>query len=314
MNRNRANLMCLLCAVLWGLGFIATASGLKTFPPFIMMAIRFTGGAALSWIPVFFQKDRLSVDVIKKGIVSGVFLYLAFAFQTVGLAMTDTGMNAFLTSVNVILVPYIAWVCLKQKPSRRVVLASLICLLGIGCLSLSRGSFVLRFGDILSLICAVLFACQIVSLNSVQNENPLLLNTVQLTAAAAMSVPCAVITGGWPSEIGAEALTACIYSIVFSTFICYMLQTTAQKYTSPSSASVLLSTESLWANVFGWVILKEPKSWIMIVGGLLIFTAILIVEFKGRKKMGDNQKVIQITAEPYHSPTDSSSLDEPVLS
>ena len=289
--------MCLLCAALWGMGFIATADALKTFEPFAVMAIRFGGAAVLAWIPVFFQKEKLSTSLLGKGIVSGALLYLAFAFQTLGLDLTDTGMNAFLTSVNVILVPYIAWICLKQKPNGRVLCASLVCLAGIGCLSLSHGSFSFRFGDFLSLICAGLFACHIVSLNGVRNENPWLMNAVQLTAAAILSLPCAVIEGEWPAHIGQDAVWSCLYSIVFSTFICYMLQTTAQKYTSPSTASLLLATESLWANVFGWAILKEQKSWIMIVGGLLIFAAILIVEGRSKKKPNEAHADIRKPAE-----------------
>ena len=283
MSRRQANFLCLLCAAIWGGGFIATSKALETFPPFLMLAVRFVGAALLSWIPVWFQKEPIRLALIKKGALSGLFLYLAFAFQTVGLDLTETGMNAFLTSVNVVLVPYIAWLFLKQKPTGRILAASLICLAGIGCLSLSEGSFQFRFGDLLSLICAFFFACQIVALNGVQDENPWTMNAVQMTTAALLSLPFAFLPGQQPKPIDLQAVLSCLYSIVLATFVCYLLQTAAQKYTSPSNASVLLSTESLWANLFGWLILKETKSWIMVLGGLMIFAAVLMVEGKPEK-------------------------------
>lgn len=287
MKSKTANLLCILTAMIWGGGFIATDIALETFSPLTLLAIRFVFAALLSWAVLAFMKVRVTREVIRKGTLSGALLYIAFAFQTFGLDMTETGMNAFLTAVNVILVPYIAWMFLKQKPKKITLYASLLCLVGIGFLSLGDGGIAFRFGDVLSLLCAVFFAAQIVALAGVKDENPMVMNAVQLTAAAVLSIPLAVCVGGWPEHIPASAIYSCGYSIVFATFICYMLQTVAQKYTDPAAASVLLCTESLWANIFGFVFLHEPKTWSMIFGGVLIFFAILLLEgsslFTGRK-------------------------------
>lgn len=260
MSQRTANFLCLLVSLIWGGGFLATDLALDTFDPCTMLAIRFTGAAAVCWIPCFFVKDKISRALIGKGILSGTLLYLAFAFQTIGLFLTETGMNAFLTAVNVVLVPYIAWLFLKQKPSLKAVAGSLLCLAGIGCLSLSSGSFQFRLGDVFSLLCAVFFAGQIVALSGVHNENPWLMNAIQLTTAAVLSVPVALLFGTWPSVISSGAVLSCLYSIFMATFVCYLLQTWAQKYTSCSTASVLLCTESLWANLLGWLILHEKKN------------------------------------------------------
>lgn len=278
MNRKTANLLCLLVAVLWGGGFIATDWALHTFPPFTMLLIRFCGAAVLCWIPVLFRHLVISRDALKHGILSGIFLYLAFAFQTFGLQMTETGMNAFLTAVNVVLVPYMAWAVFHKRPQTKVFIASLICLCGIGCLSLSSGSFVFRPGDVLSLLCAVFFAAQIVSLSLAEKDDPWCVNAVQLTVAAALSIPFALFFDSWPEHISIQALLSCGYSIFFATFLCYLLQTTAQKYTTPSEAGLFLSTESLWANVFGFLILHETKTPMMIFGGALILASVILME------------------------------------
>lgn len=273
MNSRKANLICILVAMIWGGGFIATDVGLQTFSPLTFLMIRFVGAGLIAWLPCLWmkKKEKLSWPLLWKGALSGSLLYVAFAFQTFGLVLTETGMNAFLTAVNVILVPYFAWMVFHTRPDKIIVAASVLCLAGIGCLSLSSGSFVFRFGDLLSLLCAVFFAAQIVALDLVKKENVLLLNAVQLSTAGLLSIPLALIQGGWPAVIPSQAWLSALYAICFATFLCYVLQTLAQKYTSPSAASVLLCTESLWANVFGFLFLHESKSWIMILGGAFDF-------------------------------------------
>lgn len=210
-------------------------------------------------------------------------MYLAFAFQTFGLTMTNTGQNAFLTAVNVVLVPYIVWLLWKKKPSKRQLGASVICLVGIACLSLSKGYFQFSFGDCLSLICALFFACHIISLEyATENSNSIAINAVQMSVAALLSIPFALSLETIPQNISMHAYMSCGYMIVVATFLAFQLQTLAQKYTDASSASVLLCTESLFANVFGFLLLHETKSPIMILGGLLIFFSVILTEYSGQ--------------------------------
>lgn len=279
MNKRTADYLCILVAIIWGGGFIATSAALETFAPFIILFIRFTGAALVSMLFLLARGKRISKKSLYKGSVCGLFLYIAFAFQTFGLQYSDTGSNAFLTSVNVVLVPYFSWFLFKKKPPKVIFAASLICLAGIGCLSFSNGIQQFRFGDILTLICAVFFALQIIATQwATKDEEPATINGIQLCTAAILSVPFAFYKQAWPSNISITAVGSCLYLILVSTWLAYEIQTLAQKYTDSSSASLLLGTESLWANVFGAVLLKEQKSPLMIFGGCLIFLSILIVE------------------------------------
>ena len=164
MSKKQANLVCLIVAAIWGGGFIATDAALQTFDPFTVLMIRFMGASLVSIVVCLCSHVKVSKQALFRGSISGALMYLAFAFQTFGLAMTNTGQNAFLTAVNVVLVPYIVWLLWKKKPSKRQLGASVICLVGIACLSLSKGYFQFSFGDCLSLICALFFACHIISL------------------------------------------------------------------------------------------------------------------------------------------------------
>lgn len=279
LSKQKANFLCILTALIWGGGFVATDMALQTFSPFAMLCVRFIGAAILAWIPVLWGKKRIQNQDIKIGFWSGLFLYAAFAFQTFGMNLTEPGMNAFLTAVYVVLVPYLVWILFHKKPDKVVLFASICCLIGIGCLSLWQGSISFRLGDLLSLTCALFFAAQIISLDQAKQASATVLNAVQLTTAAICSIPFGLLTS-WPAHIGMDAWLSMGYSVVLSTFLCYFMQTTAQQYTSPAAVSILLATECLWANLFSILLLHEFLAPIQLVGGILIFFSVILVESK----------------------------------
>lgn len=291
MSKQTANLICLFVAAVWGGGFIATDAALNTFDPFTVLMIRFIGASIVSLVVCKVQHVKVSRTDLFRGSIAGILMYTAFAFQTFGLFLTNTGQNAFLTAVNVVLVPYIVWFIYKKKPIHRQLGASLLCLVGIACLSLSKGYFSFSFGDVLSLACALFFACHIVSLEYATKEsNAIAINAVQMSVAAILAIPFALSLEKMPSSISMSAYMSCGYMILIATWLAFQLQTLAQKYTDSSSASVLLCTESLFANVFGFLLLHETKTPIMILGGLLIFISVILTEYSGQIVLSKAQK------------------------
>lgn len=291
MSKQTANLICLFVAAVWGGGFIATDAALNTFDPFTVLMIRFIGASIVSLVVCKVQHVKVSRTDLFRGSIAGILMYTAFAFQTFGLFLTNTGQNAFLTAVNVVLVPYIVWFIYKKKPTHRQLGASLLCLVGIACLSLSKGYFSFSFGDVLSLACALFFACHIVSLEYATKEsNAIAINAVQMSVAAILAIPFALSLEKMPSSISMSAYMSCGYMILIATWLAFQLQTLAQKYTDSSSASVLLCTESLFANVFGFLLLHETKTPIMILGGLLIFISVILTEYSGQIVLSKAQK------------------------
>ena len=140
-------------------------------------------------------------------------------------------------------------------------------------------------------MCAVFFACHIVSLEyATENSNSIAINAVQMSVAALLSIPFALSIEKWPTHISLQAYMSCAYMILIATYLAFQLQTLAQKYTDASSASVLLCTESLFANVFGFLLLHESKTWIMILGGLLIFVSVILTEYSGQIILSKGQK------------------------
>ncbi len=296
MSKRAANFLCLFVAAIWGGGFLATDAALDTFSPFTVLMIRFVGAAFVCWIVCLLGKIKVSKEALIRGSISGILLYLSFAFQTFGLALTNTGQNAFLTAVNVVIVPYIVWLLFKRKPSSRQIGASVLCIIGIACLSLSSGTFSFSLGDYLSLACAFFFACHILSLEyATKNCDSLAINAIQMSVAAILSIPFSLGLETSPSYVSGSAIFSCIYMIFISTWLAFWLQTLAQKYTDSSSASVLLCTESLFANIFGFLLLHEEKPPIMILGGLMIFISVALTEYSGEIVLSKGQKKSKIT-------------------
>src|SRR5699024_5875367 len=160
MKRYVGDLMLLTTAIVWGSGFVVTAIALKYLTAYQVMAGRFVL-ATLILILIFGYKFKtFNRSIIWRGAVLGLILYVSFALQTVGLEYTTPSKNSFITAVNVVVVPIIAFFVYKRMIDRQELIASVIALTGIGFLSL-QGSLTINFGDFLTLLCAIGFAFDI---------------------------------------------------------------------------------------------------------------------------------------------------------
>lgn len=270
----------LITAIIWGTGFPVSAIALDYFSPYQILAGRFLIGALLLSV-VFYKKLRhLSKVVLIKGGLLGVFLYSAFALQTVGLQYTTPSNNAFLTAVNVLIVPFIAFVLYKRKVSPFEVAGAFLAMVGIAFLSLN-GSFSVNPGDVLSLLCAVFFAFHIFYTGQfVRKEDAITLTLVQMTVAALIAWGVVGVKGEAVLPITTVSATSLLYLGIFSTTLAFLLQTVAQRHVTATKAAILLSMESLWGMVFSIILLKEVVTSPMIVGAILILTAIVLAETK----------------------------------
>ncbi|WP_066307859.1 DMT family transporter [Bacillus sp. FJAT-29814] len=269
-----------IVAVIWGSGFVASAVSLEHYTPYQILAIRFLIGVLLL-SAVFFKKFKLmKKSTIIKGSIIGIFLYLAFALQTVGLQYTTPSKNAFLTAVNVVIVPFIAFFIYKRKMDKFELFGAILAITGVGVISLKLTAEV-NFGDLLTLLCAVGFAFHIFyTAQFVKDEDPVLLTIVQMAVAAILGMIVVFFKGETSFSMNVEGVSNVIYLGVFSTTIAFLLQTFAQKFTTETNAAIILSTEALWGMVFSIILLSEVITLKMIIGALLILCAIIISETK----------------------------------
>ena len=282
--------LCLLTAAIWGTGFIASQAAIDAdMSAALIMALRFTLAAVVMLLVCLPRLRGFRVHEWKVGSAAGLALFGAFFTQIVGQQYTTVSHCAFLTATNVVLVPFLVWIFRRRRPSARTFACAAAALLGIGLLSITPGSFALSFGfgDAMSLLCALLFALHITSLGRLSPEDDVLrVNLVQLSVAAVVSVAVFLITDLHAVEAvnWNLGLPAVVYLGLFSTCLCYFLQTTAQKYTSPSQAGVLLSAEGLFGSLFSVLLGMEPFTVNLAVGGLIILAAVIGMELSPRKK------------------------------
>lgn len=277
----------LLVTIIWGFAFVVVKNSLDYIPPIYMMAFRFSIAAVVLSI-IFFKKFKsMNKATFLHGIGIGIFLALAYAFQTIGCKYTTAGKNAFLTTIYVILVPFLNWLIAKRKPDVYSIIAAILSVIGIGFLSL-RGDLTINIGDFLTLICGLCYALHIVYIARYSSQDdPILLTILQLATTAVLSwIFAPIMDGAFPLQGLQEkgVIISMLYLGLLSTMAAFLLQNICQKHTPPSMAALLMSFESVFGVIFSVIFLHEILTTRSIIGFVLMFAAILISELKPEKK------------------------------
>ncbi|ATP40432.1 EamA family transporter [Solibacillus sp. R5-41] len=288
MQKYKGEILMLITAVMWGSGFVGMAVGLEYWTVFQLMAGRFLLASIILSV-IFYKKLKLiTKSVLWKGAVLGAILFAAFALQTMGLEYTTPSKNAFLTALNVIIVPIIAYVIYKRRIDRFEFIAAGMAIVGIGFLSL-QDSLTINFGDFLSILCAVGFAFDIFYTNVfVKTEDALALTIVQFYTATILSIASVLVLGEVPTTYSSEGIYVILYLAVFCTAVAYVCQNIGMQYANPTKSAIILSTEALFGTIFSVWLLSEILTGRMLFGCVLIFVAIIFAEVKPtfkRKKL-----------------------------
>ena len=280
-NRSAWSKLGLFVATLiWGSSFFIMKNSVDVFPTFLLLSIRFTIGFGLLCVAYCHRLKRITFKTLLRGCLLGVLVFLAHTLQTLGLIDTTPGKNAFLTAVYCILVPFLFWMVTKKRPDIYNYLAGVLCLAGIGLVSLT-GDLSMGRGDVLTLAGGVLFAGHIVAVAKVSSdEDPVLMTLLQFGVAALCCWILALGTETFPASVPPSAWYGMIYLAVFSTTIGFLLQNIGQKYTHPAAASIILSLEAVFGVVFSILFYGEVLTPKLVAGFILIFVAILISETK----------------------------------
>lgn len=283
-NRRKGQLGLIMVAIIWGSGFVMSSVALDYFSPIHILVMRFT--IAFVSMVIFFRQQLKWINkaTLLRGSVLGVFLYLAFYFQTIGLVYTTPSKNAFLTAFNVVLVPLIGATFLKKKLSPMTIFGSLSAIVGVGIMSLDNFGQI-NIGDILTLICALFFALQIIYTSQyVSNENPFALNTVQMGVASVCGIVIALVQNQPMDLMHTKGIMAVIYLGLASTMFAFLIQTIAQRFTTETETVIILSMEAVFGMLFSAVILKEEITLRMLIGAVLILLGVLTVQMQPKTK------------------------------
>lgn len=283
MNQSRGmwpRLALLTAALIWGSSFFIMKNTVDVFPTFLLLGMRFTIGCLVLGVIFFKRLKKVTKRAILRGSILGALLFVAYTVQTLGLIQTTPGKNAFLTAVYCVLVPFVAWIASKKRPDKYNWLAAIMCLAGIGLVSLT-GQMNIGIGDSLTLIGGIFYAIHMVAVGAFgQDDDPVTLTIIQFAAAAVLFAIVSLSSETLPQGVPTEAWGGLMYLAVFATAGALLLQNVGQKYTPPAAAAILLSLESVFGVLFSVVFYGEALTIRLVFGFLLIFASVLISETK----------------------------------
>lgn len=280
--RRLAKPMLLAAAIIWGGSFMVMKDTLDSLPTFYLLAIRFTAGAVLLGLACWKRWKAFQMDYLWRGAVMGTMLFLAYSTQTLGLTGTTPSKNAFLTAAYCVIVPFLYWAVSRVRPDRYNIAAALLCVAGIGLVSLTE-SFTVTWGDGLTLVCAVFYAAHIVAVARVSGGKDIYLLTVlQFAFTALYAWVFGLVFEEFPAQalLQSDVLLAMGYLCVMATTVSLMFQNVGQVWSDPASASVILSLESVFGVLFSVLFYGDPITPRLLAGFALIFVAVICSETK----------------------------------
>ena len=283
MKKQLSGVIALLGAtVIWGSAFIAQSVGMDKIGPFTFQAVRcFLAVVFLFPASALFSKGKpfwkswADPALWRSGAICGLALFAASSLQQIGLVYTDAGKAGFLTAMYIVFVPFLG-LFLGQRPGRNALLSLIPAIVGLYLLSCTSVSGINK-GDVLLLLCAVAFSVQILLIDRhCAGLDGLKLNCIQALVVAVLSVPWALLT----ETVDASRIASCWlplgYAGILSMGVAYTLQIVGQKRVAPSAAALLMSLESVFAALFGWLLLHETITRAEVLGCVLVFAAVII--------------------------------------
>ncbi|WP_312426037.1 DMT family transporter [Lacrimispora sp.] len=267
--------------IIWGSSFVVMKNSVSQISPIYLMAVRFSiGGLALAVI-FFSRLKNINKSIVWPGIVCGFWLSISYIIQTYGLKYTTASNNAFITTLYVIIVPFMNFLFYRVKIHRKSLVAAVLAVVGIGFLSLNSGISHVNIGDVLTLICSFCYGIQILFIDTyTKKHDPINLTMIQLPCAAIICWVLAFILEGKLSlnVFSSDLVGSLFYLGIFASAVCFSIQNIGQKYVPAATASILLSLESVFGVIFAIALLGEPLTLRILIGFILIFIAVLLSE------------------------------------
>lgn len=293
-NQLKGTVCILVGTTIWGFAFIAQSVGMDLIGPFTFQAVRCALAVVFLLAASFlFDAGKCSVqESCRKwadkrlwisGLICGGALFIAASLQQVGLVYTDAGKAGFITAMYIVLVPVLG-LFLGKKPPRNTVFSVLLAVLGLYLLS-CMGVGQINKGDLMLMGCALAFAVQITCIDRYAADvDGLRLNCIQSLVVTVLSLPFMVLT----ETVEVHNILACWGALAFAGILSmgvgYTLQIVGQKHLEPTAASLLMSLESVFAALGGWLILHERMTGWELIGCGLVFTAVVLSQLPEKKK------------------------------
>lgn len=278
----KKSLILLLTATIWGTAFVAQSVGMDYVEPFTFTCARsIIGGIVLGPVILFFSKGKRALVTKAEligGICCGLALCAASNFQQFGIVHTTVGKAGFITALYVVIVPILG-IFLKKRVSFTIWICVALSVVGLYLLCMTESSLTLAYGDLLVLICAILFSVHIMVIDYFSPKGDgVVISCIQFFVCGIVSgIIMLFVEEPQMGNIMAAKMPI-LYAGVLSSGVAYTLQIVGQKGMNPTVASLILCLESVISALAGWMILDEALTPRELFGCLLMFAAIVLAQ------------------------------------
>lgn len=273
----------MVITIIWGSTFVVMKNSIDMLSPAYVLAYRFT--IASLGLAVLFHKRLMQINRrdLHCGTVLGLLLGMSYVFQTYGLQHTTASKNAFITTLYVIIVPFLHWVINGARPRRNNLVAAVLAVIGLAFISLN-GEQGINLGDVLTFLCSVFLAWHMVYVDRyTRHRDPVILTVLQIMTSAVLFWILAFAAEGVRDVrelFNWQIAWPLLYLGLIASMVGFLVQNVGQKYLSPNTASILLSFESVFGLIFSVIFLKETVTAKMLAGCALMFAAAIISEYR----------------------------------
>ncbi len=304
----RGSLLLLFTALIWGTAFVAQSEGMNYVEPFTYNAVRtLIGGLVLLPVIAAFRSSKRADsseakpyskrDTVTGGMICGCVLFVASSFQQSGISMTTAGKAGFITALYIIIVPLIQLLTGK-KCSAAVWISVVIAALGFWLLCMNEGLSLGR-GDALVLCCAVFFALHILVIDhfNARGADGMVMSCIQFFTAGILMLASMFLFESPDIECILDAKYTILYTGIMSSGVAYTLQIIGQKEVEPATATLIMSLESVFAALSGWLVLHEALSGKELCGCALVFAAVLLAQKRQPNEKNQSKGMVKINEE-----------------
>lgn len=279
-ENHKYNIYMFIATIFFGMTYVLTKICLNYSTEFHIISFRFLIAFIVSLI--FLQKKIFPIKIKEfiYSLILSIILFLVFITMTIGVKYTTATNASFLISLSVIFIPFFSWIFNKEKPKKNIFVVLIIALIGIMLLTLDK-NLELHIGDILCLICSLLFSFHIIITERfVRNNNPITLGVLQFGGVAILSFLVQYPIEKFSLPKNENFWISLLILSVFCTALAYIIQTVSQKKLSSTLVGFILSLEPIFSGIFGYFILNEYLSFQQYVGAFLLLISVIYVSVK----------------------------------
>ena len=271
----RAVLWMVVTTFFWGGSFVANKIAFREIPPLTFVSIRFLLATLVMGLFTIGRLKGINRTIIRKGVAVGIALGLTNLSFVLGVSGTSVTRAGFLNNLFVLIIPLFCYLIWRERISRATFTGIFLAVAGLWCLA-RGGAAGFTTGDLLSTVCAFFIAVHIIAVSRIlRDEDVYLVSLVQFATVTAMGALCAIpFAAPLPPSIGPASIGAIIYCAVFPTVICFTLQNTWQRYTTPAQAGLIYTLDPIWSMLGGMILLGERLSSPEWLGCILIFIGV----------------------------------------